>query len=278
MIRMKALVLFIAVAFAVSGCSAFFGFNAFAGLSTPPAPKAADYEGSGGLAKLQQDLTSPAIINALKNDPATTAAIEAYLLSQIGTLTTDDQKQAAILYGDLYLKTTAGEELVNNVVTTLVNGIPPSTKIQDLLGSILPPAALADINVFTPMVEALLNACGPYLALGASIHDLNANGVIDPGEGVPPGTNVGDVAQKAAVAWTVKVIYDDIDAALPGGPGLPLSQVIGQMFLLSTNPASADAAVQNIVPDPYTPRGGAFDTSLGYLGNLFSCAGIPMPT
>jgi hypothetical protein len=269
---MKALVLFIIVAFVLSGCSAFFEFNAFEGLSTPPAPTAAEYQAVGGLAKLQQDLTSAAIVNALKNDPITTKAIEDYLLSQMGAMTTNDQKTAAILYGDVYLKTTEGEALVNNIVSILAGSLggsstytPPS--IPELLKSVLPPAALADKNVFTPMVAALLNACGPYLALGGSITDLNLNGKIDPGEGVPPGTNMGDVAQKAAVAWTVKVIYVDVDTAL-GGPGLPQSQVIDELYLQATG---APTVTISSPTNPYSPVN-------SNLKNLFDCAGIPMPT
>jgi len=275
---MKALVLFITVAVVLAGCSAFFQFNAFSGLSTPPAPQLADYTGSGGLDRLQTDLASPAVVAALKNDPATTTAIENYLLTQMGGMTTNDEKQAAILYGDINLKTTDGEALVNNVVTTLVNGISASSTIHDLLSAILPADALADPTVFSAMITALTNACPPYLQLGASITDLNGNGKIDPGEGVPPGTNMGDVAQKAAVAWTVQVIYDDINAALPAGPHTA-AQVISQMYLLSNDPTTADPSVQSLQPAPYTdiPSNPTFHANFVALGNLFACAGIPMP-
>jgi hypothetical protein len=271
MTRMKAFVLFVAVAFALSGCSLFFEFNAFAGLSTPPKPTLADYQGSGGLAKLQQDLTSPAVIAALKNDPVTTKAIEDYLLTQIGAgaLTTDAQKQAAILYGDVNLKTTEGEALVNNVVSTLVGGIPSSTGIQALLKSILPPAALANPAVFSSMVGALLASNTQYLALGASL-DVDSDGDVEAGEGVPPGTNMGDVAQKAAVAWTMKVLYDDVDANIAGVQ--TQDQIIAEMYLQATGDPTANTTVTNMtLTNPYSPVN-------ANLKNLFDCAGLPMPT
>ncbi len=272
MSRMKALVLFITIAVVLSGCSAFFTFNAFSGFSTPPTPVAADYEGSGGLDKLQTDLASPAFVAALTGSPVA-GQIETYLYSQFSSgVVSDDQKQAAILYADVYLQTTQGEALVNNVVSTLVNGVSGSSTIHDLLAAIIPTSALDDPTVFSTMVDALLQSWAAYNDLGAGI-DRNSNGVLDAGEGVPPGTNMGDVAQKAGVAWSVQVIYNAISGA-SSGP-YTAAQVVDQMYKLAKDPTTADPPVQTLTPTPYTDDGSAGFRDLKI---LFLCAGIPMPT
>ena len=81
----------------LSGCSAFFETNVLKGLSTVSAPTAADYQGPGGLDRLAKDLSSPAVVAALKADPAATASIASYLqtsyLSSPPLTTTINSKQ-----------------------------------------------------------------------------------------------------------------------------------------------------------------------------------------
>lgn len=281
MVRVKVAALFIVALLILAGCSAFFDFNAFSAMDTVPAPKASDYEGLGGLEKLAQDLNSPAIVAKLKEDPATTQAIENYLLTSYlsAGVNTVDQQEAAVLYCDLYLQTTAAEEFVNNIVTTVVSGV-SGTTIQDLLSSIIPPEAKNDPTVFLNMVQALLLSNTQYLALGAGLVDVNKNGKIDVGEGVPPDMNMGDVEQKAAVAYTMAVIYQQISRALPE---LTEDQIISQIYLLSTDPTAADPAVQNLTPDPYNaagtdpPADPYVAANLPNLQKLFDCAGIALP-
>jgi hypothetical protein len=268
---------FVAVLLALSGCSAFFDFNAFSSMDKPAAPNPSRYQGSGGLANLQADLGSPALVNALKNDPATVQAIDAILMGYLsGGVSTPDTQQAAILYSDLNIQTTSAGGLVQNIFQTVVNGISSTSKIQDLLTAAIPPEALADPAVFSAMIIALLLSNTQYLALGVSIHDINLNGVIDQGEGVPPGTNMGDVAQKAGVAYTIAVIYNQMQAADPMSQALEIQQ----MYLLATNPSAADAAVQGLTPDPYNT--GSSDpyvtANLPAIQNIFKCAGMALPS
>lgn len=282
MARTRVSVLFAALLLALSGCSAFFEFNAFSSLDKPAAPDPSRYQGTGGLANLRSDLSSPAIVNALKNDPATVLAISNNLLDVInGSGPLQDKQQAAILYSELNIQTTSAAGLVQNIFQTVVSGISATSKIQDLLKSVIPPEALADPAVFAAMMNALLLANTQYLALGGSITDVNLNGKIDQGEGVPPGTNMGDVAQKAGVAWTIAVIYNQMQAADPMSQALEIQQ----MYLLATNPSAADPAVQSLSPDPYNTgssdpyvTGGPPPSNLRRIQNIFDCAGMALPS
>jgi hypothetical protein len=265
---------------ALAGCSDFFNFNVYSTFDTVAAPSADKYEGSGGLAALATDLSSPAVVEALKNDPTTTAAIESYLVTTYlsGAVTSSDQQQAVILYADLNLKTTEGESFVNNIVTTVMGGVTTGTSIHDLLDAVLPADAKSDPAVFSAMITALRNSNTQYLKLGAGITDVNSNGTIEVGEGVPAGTNMGDVAQKAAVAFAIEDCFQEISIALTGTPSD--ATVITQMYLLATDPTAANAAAQALTPDPYTAGSDAYVTvpTLKKIQNIFDCAGLALPS
>ena len=249
----------------LAGCSAFFGFNLLKGLDKPPAPKASDYEGPGGLDKLQADLNSPAIVAELKNDPATTQQIENYLVTTYltGPLTTEDQEQAAVVYADLNLKTTGGDQLVNNAANLALSGNGSGQTIQQILQAIVPADVASDPTAFAAMMNGLLNAAAAYQLLGASL---------TPPATAPPGANMGDVAQKAAVAYTMQsAVYDIINAS-----GGDTANAIQQMYNLLNNQP-------NTVPtgaiDPFSTPISPYDsTSLQNIKNIFAVAGATMPS
>jgi hypothetical protein len=258
MARLRTAAVLIVALFALGGCSAFFQFNAFAALDTPPAPTLADYQGEDGLANLAADLGSPAVIEQLKGDPALVDQLSTYLHDTFltGPLTTADAQLAAALYSDLGLVTTGGDTLVNNVVTTLVT-TSPSGNIGDLITSIIPADVLADATgaKFTAMVQALLAADVSYQLLGNSI----------PAYGAPPGVNLGDVAQKAAVACMMRAVVDSVKTAMSYGSD---GQAIDEIYLLvSGQPNGIDSVT---VADPFSP-------APGYITNLFDAAGAPLP-
>ncbi len=228
--------------------------------------------GVGGLAKLQTDLTSPAMVNALKNDPTTTAHIETYLSSpDPAECSTNDQKQAAILYGDVNLKTTEGRRSSTMSLPTLVNGISASTKIQDLLGAILPPAALADSD------GVLRHDCCASQLLrtlprsGREHHGPERERKDRPGRRGAAGNEHGRRCTEGCRGMDrAGHLQCHRFGPIPEGQA-PQATVIGQMYLLSTAPSSADPSVQNLSPNPYSPVNPS-------LKNLFDCAGIPMPS
>ena len=139
MARTRAFLLFIAVLLALTGCKAFFDFNAFSSLDKAGVPNPSRYQGSGGLANLQDDLQSHAIMDALSGDPATVAIILGHLQADYHVTTLDPsnstEQTAAILYSDLALQTTSGDKLVNNVADLLAN---PPGNIGSILQSIVP--------------------------------------------------------------------------------------------------------------------------------------------
>ena len=256
----RATVLVIISCTLLSSCSAFFGANLFKGLDKVSAPSASSYQGPGGLDKLAKDLSSPAVVDALKSDPAATASIEAYLQTYLSSppLTTDDQKQAAALYSDLTLKTTSGDVFVNNVVTMALGGTGNNKTVTEILQNIVPPAVAGDPVAFAAMVEGLLNANDSYALLGA---------VVPP---APPGVNMGDVAQKAAVAWMMRSIVNTLETSLSlTDSAADRSTVEGQMFALMNNQPNSISAVT--VPDP-------FASPPAWLSNIFTAAGATMPT
>jgi len=257
--RTKASVLFVAVLLALSGCSAFFDFNAFSSLDKPAAPDPSRYQGTGGLANLQNDLGSPALVNALKNDPATSQQIlvdlEGAYTVHLGALDSPDKKTAAILYADLALASTSGDILTNNVVASVMTS-GQTGNIYALIGSIIPADVASDPTKFSNMVLGLLDANVVYLNLGSHL-------------GTPPtavpGMNMGDVAQKAAVAFLMDAIVSAVEnqALLAEGPA------IAQMFALVNNQANTIRGV-SIASNPLLP----LDIRLR---NIFDAAGAPYP-
>ncbi len=268
MARTRAFVLFVAVLLALSGCSAFFDFNAFSSLDKPSAPDPSRYQGLSGLTNLQTDLGSPSIVNTLKNN----FALSQQILNQIENdpsypLTgsppwSPAQQTAAILYSSLALQSTSGDQLVNNVVATLMTSVPGN--IQSILQSIIPAGVMADQSgtSFTNMVNGLLNAEAMYVKLGNSILDVNGNGKIDPGD-APPGMNMGDAAQKAAVALLMYAV-DRAVIDFPVPPGTDISE----LWKLVNNQPNHISGV--IIADPLNPLP-------GWLKNIFDAAGAPYP-
>jgi hypothetical protein len=262
MARARAFVLFVAVLLVLSGCKAFFDFNAFSSLDKASVPNPSRYQGSGGLANLQADLQSHAIVAALSGDPTTVATIlgnlnTAYAVTT-GPLTTPDAQAAAILYSDLALQTTSGDVLVNNMVATMMTT--PPGNLQSILQSIVPPDVAADINKFTAMVNGLLQANVAYDVLGQSLAGLPA----------PPGMNMGDTAQKAAVAW---LMYK-VDLAVIGAVGAPAA--VAQMFALVNNQTNSIAGVTTVPANPLNPIAAAGLTPPS-LKRIFDAAGAPYP-
>lgn len=231
MSRVKTLALTGAVLFALAGCAQLFDFNLFGAIDNPPTPTAAEYSDSDGLDKLDDDLDSPAIVEALAGDPGLVDQIADGIWNDYlddGSVDGEEDQQAAIVYADLLLKTTEGEELVNNIVEVLLGGMfDGSETIAEVLAAIIPPEAMASEAVFTATVNALLAANEAYLLLGASIDKLAPFGEADPGATLPAGSLPGDVAQKAVVAYTMWAAVERVEL---GPPVLTQELAIAEMF------------------------------------------------
>jgi hypothetical protein len=229
-----------------------FEFNLFDALDNPPTPTAADYQGSSGLDRLDEDLDSPAVVDAISSTPGLVDTI----LSSIATeflggdpptsCSGPDAPQAAILYADLALKTSEGEELVNNiaaVVLDIQNQISGTSTVAEILAAIIPPEALASEATFTAMVEALLAANTVYLLLGAYVDGATSDGVHE--NDLPPGSLPGDVAQKAIVAY---IMQKTVDAVVPVSVPATEAQAIAELFKVANQTTSPATTV---TPDPF---------------------------
>ena len=243
----------------LGGCSAFQG-NLFQGLARRQAPDAADYQGPGGMDRLASDLSSPGIVAALKNDPDAAGSIAVYLQTFLSTppLTEPEQREAAALYGDLCLLSSSGDELVNNAVTLALGGVGGASTANAILQGLVPPAILRDATAFAAMMEGLLAAEEAYALYGASIPPA------------PPAINAGDTAQKAAIAWTMRVVMNALEGSLALSDSPPDRSVVEmQLFELLNDRPSGIAGV--IIPNP-------FASSPAWLSSIFTAAGVTLPS
>lgn len=252
------------VVVAISGCDAFFNFNAFSSLDKPSVPDPSRYQGASGLANLQADLSSPAVVDALKGSPSTVATILTNLNTDNGNFlatppSTASGQIAAILYSDLALKATSGDELVNNIVAAVMTTT--TGNLQSLLASIIPAAVAADPVKFADMVNGLLAANVAYDSFGRSLAVLPA----------PSGMNMGDTAQKAAVAWLMYCV-DQAVIAVPYPPPADTDQ----LFLLMNNQPNGIGTLSTTPPNPFSPMSNAGLTA-GSLKRIFDAAGAPYP-
>jgi hypothetical protein len=272
MARVKSVALILVPLLFLAGCTAIFDFNLYRdlGLDKTAAPTPSDYQGAGGLDKLAEDLSSPAVIDALKNDPAAKDALVTFLEGLI-TLPVDqpEEQQAAILLADLELKTTSGEDFVNNIVTAMMAPIDTSVKVVDLLKSIIPADVAGDKTKFTAMITGLLAANDMYFALGQGI-DADSDGIVDPGKSLPPGANAGDIAQKAGVAFLASAIVAAVDLVATGGQ----TEAIAQMYNLLYDPLNLDPLVDPAMtmPDPFSTPG----PGLNAVKALYNAAGMAL--
>jgi hypothetical protein len=265
MARVKIVTLLIVAFLSFAGCSALFEFNAFSSLDVPAAPKLSDYQGSDGLAKLEQDLSSAAVVARLKADPTTTKQIEDYLSATYRITTfgdpltaTAEQRTAAALYADLYLKTTSGDQLVNNVVTTIMTQQAFSGDITSIFSGIIPADVIHNQTAFGAMMNGLVEAKSAYQQLGASLAP----------PGVPPeGMNMGDIAQKAAVAYLMDAVLSAVEGQTP-----PLSQAdaADQLYYLVNNQPN-DVTTNGVsVSNPFAAQ--------PELQHIFTAAHAPYPS
>jgi hypothetical protein len=254
MARTRAFLLITVVLFSLSTCKALFDFNAFSSLDKASVPDPARYQGVGGLSNLQNDLSSPAVVAALSGDPATVAAILSNLDTTYhvttGPLTTPEQQTAAILYAQLALATTSGDVLINNIIASVLTNAPGN--LASIMQSIVPADVAADLTKFTAMMNGLLTANAAYQVLGASVPPA------------PPGMNIGDVAQKAAVAYLMERVY----AAVVITVGAP--NAMTEMFALLNNQPNSISSITTTPANPLNPLP-------GWLKNLFDAAGAQYP-
>ncbi|MQY76200.1 MAG: hypothetical protein GH155_01045 [Spirochaeta sp.] len=196
----------------LTGCAELFEFNLFRALDPIKMPDAAmlsemeSEEGvSGVLDYLEAELGSPSFIEKLDEEPGSYDAIEDYLIDHKGN--SEDGQKATLLLADLYLKTSGGEEFVNNSITAAINGDfdgltgqNAADFLEGFLSGLIPDSALSSFSAFTDFLDALSAANQEYHDFAASL-DLVAP--VDEPDNVPDNVNLGDVVQKAIITQVV---------------------------------------------------------------------------
>ncbi len=108
------------------------------------------------------------------------------------------------------------------------------------------------------MVEGLLNANDSYVLFGGSVPPA------------PAGVNMGDVAQRAAVAWMVRSVVNAVETSLSlTDSAADRATVEAQMFALLNDQPNSISSVT--VPNPYT-------SPPSWLDNIYSAAGATLPS
>lgn len=251
------------VLIALGGCSAFFEFNAFKGLDPVKTPVASDYEGADGLDELETDLSSPAVVDAMTDE--TVDEIEEMLNDDYldDGVDNEEDQQAAILLAELNLVTSSGVEVVNNFVNTLVDFFdstePPSDEeIAGSLSEIIPEEVMASPEAFAGLINGFLDANEAYEAFGTSLETLAP----------PDDANLGDVAQKAAVAFVVSSVVDAFVAA-----GYTEAEAIGILYGIIQDPEGADPALlANLQPPDISEE----NPEAAALLNILEAAGLDL--
>jgi len=131
------------------------------------------------------------------------------LIAHKGTASTADEKRATILHADLNLKTTGGEELINNSVSALIGGDFGTTDwsnaadIKSFLLGFLPqvmPSGVNSQSEFNDMIQG-------FIAASAAYDDFGNSSLTD----IPDEINMGDVAQKAIVSYVIAEVLAETD-------------------------------------------------------------------
>jgi hypothetical protein len=127
--------------------------------------------------------------------------------------------------------------------------------ISSLISSIIPADVAGNETAFAAMMAGLLKANTAYQALGAET----------PPYSVPSSMTMGDIAQKAAVAYLIWAVVDAIETQTAYATP---QEAIAQMYLLTNNQPNGIGSVA--VSDPFSPLNAP-------LKNIFDAAGAPYP-
>lgn len=142
-------------------------------------------------------VSSPRFINGLT--PAErqelSRLLESIYTSEDPDVDVDTRQQAALLAADVTLKGTNAQTTTNNLVTYFADGgDAPLDNPQELLNAIIPDSAQGDQDAIQAILDSYVAAAAAYEAFGSTL---------DEDTSAPSGTNMGSVAQNAAVAMLV---------------------------------------------------------------------------
>jgi hypothetical protein len=250
-----------------AGCTDMLTMNIFESFDTPvtPSPDDIGEMDTVDLLNVVGDLIeSDTFYEDLTEDTkdALILKLSVVFLDNSGDTPVEQRQEAAILTVDIVLNTTdAGDvvggitEVLNELVTA--GGIPEGTDpdvfiadlIEQIFGGVIPIASLGvapkatDIYIgleqFTAIIMAIQQAADAHRTFGDLLSDIDGVAGVD----VPPGFNIGQIAQDAVVTIIVSNTIDEIGIE-------PLWEIIfgdGAVTLTMTNNPLDDPALLNII-------------------------------
>ncbi|MFW5694652.1 MAG: hypothetical protein ACOCYB_05750 [Alkalispirochaeta sp.] len=118
----------------------------------------------------------------------------------------ETRQRAAVLAADVTLRGADSGETINNVADVLTSSDGPESFSDpaELMDQIIPDSAKDDPEAIQKILDDMVAAADAYDALGSSLTDEDGDGTVDG----PDGTNMTEVAQKAAVAMVVRNIVE----------------------------------------------------------------------
>ncbi|MFW5827108.1 MAG: hypothetical protein ACOCU4_03405, partial [Alkalispirochaeta sp.] len=118
----------------------------------------------------------------------------------------ETRQRAAVLAADVTLRGADSGETINNVANVLTSsdGADSFSDPAALMDQIIPDSAKDDPAAIQKILDDMVAAADAYDALGSSLTDEDGDGTVDG----PEGTNMTEVAQKAAVAMVVRNIVE----------------------------------------------------------------------
>lgn len=226
-------ILLAALILMLSGCAELFTFNLFDGMEQINTERTVtnitddpDKSDAEKMLEIEDLVNSDDFIQSLRDqedeaEVSGTTSTKETILTYLDTVvnspdaTTADKQTALVLTGDIYAKTSGGEELVNNVSNLLTDASSFETATPDeLIGSILPSTMYEEDGTtlktgteaeeaFTDLLLGFYDANTAYETLGSTL-DPNDDTSLE------ADANLGDITQTALVSNIVANAIDDI--------------------------------------------------------------------
>lgn len=268
--NLKFFLLFTGILFLFAGCEAFFTFNLYEGMDpviTPNVDDLTTMDTDDALDELKDAFSSDSVLDAIVSDPDKFDELNAFLESIYtdNQYTEQQQVEAGILSADLKLTQSGGDELVNNIFSSLKafdssqseqTGQTPEEVIIDIFNTIIPPEIGQDKDAFKSLIDGLLAANQTYeeISNGLDITQLD------------DGTVTGGTVMNAAVCGLVSIVYTGIATA-----GDPID-VLYELYTLP--PGSSPTEITGLNADFTAPD----ISTLGHLTTLAAAAGADLTT
>jgi len=216
-------ILLVALALLLSGCEQLFTFNLFDGLeevnteNTVAQATSADKSASENLTEIESLVESDDFIDSLADDTESRDALIDYLDGVVNDpdAEPEDVQTALVLKGDIYTRTTGGDDLVNNITNLLSGDVDfENTEPEDLIASILPDTFYEEDGVTLKTGEEA-EAAFAYLLMGFyyanDAYDSFGDTLVPDDEtSLEADINLGDVAQNALISNIVAHAVEDL--------------------------------------------------------------------